>query len=704
MHTPNTVASRRWAALTLLASCTLLLSCDSPPADDTGAVVRYTLGDGPLGYGDVPFPSDLYLDDDGRLSVGALPTRRSGDAFFVTLRDLLASRDGFCATCSLHVYFDGALDPNSVPPTMSPTASASDPIVLVDLDASPPHLFPLRVWYDPIEGHLAVRPVRGESLAPRHRFALALTSGLMAVDGTPVRASDDFAAIRDGVDGTHPTTVAALDGLDALGVDRDSIVSLTTFTTASVGGELARLRTALHAGPIGAIVVDRVYAAAALDDLFGAPSQDRPGLDVPPIDGIEGSRSVVHDAIGTVVLGRLSAPRVITGSGAELGTLLTDVDGAPAVGAPQDIPFALTIPAGAALEDLPVIFVHHGFSESSADALFVSNTAAHAGYATFSIDAFLHGGRAEDPTDESHDLRGSPGADGFLEGTADLTRLFALSGTPSGMSLSPSYLLGTFSQFAADAMSVVRFLRDGDLSPIASAADLTGLSFDRDHVAYAGVSMGTVVGASVLAGEPDIHASILFVPLGAIIDTLCDGAGFRPLAAAFANTLRVSSDFDEITRSCVGEPIFDLLRWGLEPIDPLALAPAFFDADAHPDGPPDVLWILASHDEAASPPAAQSMLGVAGVEGVGHFLSVPLLAASLPVSANHPSGATALAMSFEPASHGLPEYIVGSAHYALPLEPPFVPDAATFENPIVEVHDRVETFLRTSRESHARVE
>lgn len=697
-----------------------LTACATPPPSGAGATLRFAFpsGTAPLAFGDVPFPSDLYLDASGTLALGALPTTRSDSPYFTALRELVAARDGFCATCSLHAYVDGALDPTSVPASATPTstASASDAIVLLDLDAPSPRLVPLRVWYDPTYDHLAIRPVRGIILGGAHRWALGITSRLRAMDGSPLRASDDFAALRDGRDTTHASTIEAITALVAAGVPRDVLVGATTFTTGSTGMELVATRAALHATPTPTATIDRVYPGpdGTLDDLFGIPAEDRPGVDVASMAGADGPHAMIHEAIGTVVLGHLAMPRILTGTGIDVGTLRTDASGMPTTGPSEDVPFVLTIPAGAtSLASLPVLFVHHGFNASRVTALTMSDTAARAGYATFGIDAYQHGGRASSATDTVHDLRGSMGADGLSESVmADVSaRTFGIEGVPSGMELFPAYPLGAFAQFAADVMSSVRFLRDGDLAPLVTAVPtLAGLSFDRDHVAYLGISMGSVIGASIVAAEPDVRTAILVVPPGSIVETLCEGVAFRDLTAiTLANLLHIQGRFDEVGHACVGDPIVDLIRWALEPIDPLALAPHFYADPLVPGARPDAVWITSSNDEIASPPASESVFSVAGLPGVGTFASAPVTSVTLPAMANLATSrgdVTALVLRLAPASHGLCEVQGADASYALPIEPPYVrlPSRMHYDNPIAETHARIGGFLRTALAGHPRMD
>lgn len=685
------------------------LALDAAPDRDAaiGAIARFAPGPTPLDFGAVPFPSDVYLDGAGHLSLGAVPSSRSEEPFFEQLRALLAERDGFSTTGAVHFGIDGALDPGSLPPSRAPgeAATLEDGVLLVDVDSTSPTrdaLLPLRVHYDAARGLLTARPARGHTLRPGGRFAAALTSDLRGGDGSPLAPSEAFRAIRDGSDRSLPVIDGALASLEAAGIARSRIVAATIFTTERPGRDLVSLRATVRAASRPAARVDRVITGAALDEYFGVPSQARPGVDVPPMPGQEGDHAMVHETTALVVLGTFSAPRVVTGNGTDVGTPRRDASGALEAGPLEDVPFVLIVPRGIDLTAVPVLLVHHGFNASRVTAHVLADTAGRAGMAVLGIDAFQHGARAMGARDVLHDLRGSPGADGLSETTVASVsaRTFGLTGPPDGLELFPAYPLGAFFQFAADAMSAVRLVREGELSAVrASDPSLATLVFDANRVAYLGISMGSVVGASMLAAEPDLRGFVLNVPPGSITDTLCEGAEFRALATGpLAGYLGIRGPFDEVGRSCANDPIVDLFRWALEPIDPLALAPHFF-RDPLMEGPrPDVLWLLASHDQLAAPPATESMLAVAGAPGRGEFSFATIERAPMPAYENvmTPGGlVSALALRYDPASHGLPEVLAGSSTYTDPLDPPLVrrEPPLSFENPIVDVHERTTRFL-----------
>lgn len=700
------------------AALALLLAACAPAEPPTTA--RFDPEGAPLSFADVPFPSDLYLDERGHLALGEVPSRRSNEAFFTELRALLAARDGFSTTGAIHFGIDGALDPASLPASAGPgdAASIEDGVLLLDADPGSPTrgaLLPLRVFYDDARGLLTARPARGFTLGPGHRWVAALTDALRAEGGARLAAAPAFVAARDGAPGAIPVVDEALAALEAAGVPRTRVVVATAFTTEEPGRDLLRLREVVHAAALPTLTVDRTYGPAELDDFYGVPAEDRPGVDVASRD-LMGERAMQHGLVEWVILGRFTAPRVVTGTGTDVGVALRDDDGAVVAGPAQDVPFALVIPQGADLASLPILVVQHGFNASRVTGLVFSDTAARAGFGVLSIDAFQHGARALDAIDERHDLRGSPGPDGLSETNLATVsaRTFGLAGPPGDLELFPAYPQGAFLQFAADVMSAVRALRDADVAPLRAVdPSLAALSFRDDGLVYLGISMGSVIGASVLVAEPDLRAFVLNVPPGSITDTLCEGAEFRGLATGpLASVLGIRGPFDEVARSCANDPIVDLFRWAMEPIDPLALAPHFVADRLAPGRRPDVMWVVAANDQLAAPPATESMLRVAGVPWAGDP-PMPAFASfdpvTLPSTANLSVGGeavTAVAVRCAPCSHGLPEVRGGTSDFADPLDPPLVRRDAelTFDNPIESVHARITRFLTTELAGRATVE
>src|SRR5688572_11854364 len=131
----------------IIALLGLASACAEPtrePAEPPSTTaVRFAIADGvPLAFGDVPFPSDLYRDDDGRIALGAFPNPNADGPMFAELRAELGGRAGFCTSCAMTFTIDGELLEDTIPPSAEPgtIATLDDPIVLVDVDPDSPEL------------------------------------------------------------------------------------------------------------------------------------------------------------------------------------------------------------------------------------------------------------------------------------------------------------------------------------------------------------------------------------------------------------------------------------------------------------------------------------------------------------------------------------------------------------------------------------
>lgn len=657
-----------------------LNGCRFPPAPSS--VARFELPQtGAMDWGDVPFPSDLYRNENGGIRIGALPTAKAETPLLSAMRDLLQERDGFCATCNVYFPVDGEIDIATLP--VNDTAAAGHAVVLADVDAQSPErgrLFPLRVEWNAERHVLAVRPVRGIALHRNRRYAAALTTALHAADGSPLGPSEVFRQVRNrlssgdaGIERARNVLAPALDELERLGIGRNRIVALASFTTENVTADVLGARAAVQGGPPLEISIERWRRGDEIDELLGIPSEDRPGIDVPPAAGVAGTRSIAHGSIADVITGYFVAPRILSGAGTDIGTALRDQQGEIVAGAREPVPFLLTLPAVHAGAQVPVVVAHHGFNASRVTGFASADTAARAGVAVLAIDAFQHGERAASAHDDVHAMRGDlAGPDGFAETSMlDLSaRVFGLLGAAPGLELFPAYSLGAFLQFGADVASAVRVVREGTLAQSLREGGLAGFEgFDTQRMGFIGNSLGAVVGASVLVAEPDVHFAVQNVPPGSIVETLAESPEFRSLVEAlYLPIFGIEGSFDEVERHLLFDPMIDLSRWILEPIDPLALAPYLLLDPVRQGGPAEILFQVAVLDEVAAPLATQSMLAATGATRVTRY---------------------------DPAAHGMLEVLNQTSRYEPPAVPPFVlrPVELPIVNPIVEEHHEIEAFL-----------
>lgn len=671
--------------------------CAEPEASEppSTTAIRFAPVEGPLPFAAVPFPNELYRDDDGHIAIGAWPNAMDGAPVFAAIKGELAQRSGFCASCNITFGVDGVIDRD----TLDDGGTLDDAIALVDVDRESPafgETVPLRVQYDADAGLLAVRPARGYVLHGGRRYAAIVSDRVRGDDGLPLAPPPAFADTRDDRFGD------TLDALDELGLSRAHVAGLADFTTEDPTADLHAIRAAIQTMTIGDVVIERAWSDDALDDLLGVPATPGPGIDRAPLG--EGTAAIAHDTTLLVVAGSFAAPRFADGSGTDVGALVRGEDGTPQPGAVDRVPFVLIVPEGAALDRLPVVISHHGFNASRTTGFVLADTVGAEGFAVLAIDAYQHGARAASAADRQHALRGDvDGPDGFAE-TVQLdvsSRVFGLGGVPADLRLYPGFPAAAFTQFAADVMSTVRFVRTGDLAPLRAADPrLADLAFDPERIVYVGNSMGAVVGTAVAVAEPDVHAFVLDVMPGSITETLAESAEFRPLMETLLlPLLGVDAQFDEIEHAMLFDPTVDLVRWVIEPVDPLALAPYLVR-----EGGPDILVQLAGHDEVAAPPASESVLAAAGIPGQGAFAFAAIEPSSGPVQANV-GAATIAAMRMDGAMHGMLEVSQQSSHWAEPLAPPLHDrSATTIDNPVDAVHRQIAVFCASfASDGHATI-
>ena len=254
--------SRRRVALgsLLVVSMVALGSCVAPPDLADGTTVRMDLT---LNYGffAMPWPNELRDTPAGTLDLAHLP---GVDNPILKWLLALASNEVTAAGTDSAAYLQlsGAIDPSSLPDptaTMAPTS----PVMLLDLDHG--GRAPASVRIEPVDRYrpnnlLSVLPYPGHPLRADTRYAVAVTDGVRAADGTGLRR----APVMDALDAlptdagswigraTSPQQFAALhaqreDVVAALTAgsswSRNDLVGFTVFRTQDVGTELDAVAT-----------------------------------------------------------------------------------------------------------------------------------------------------------------------------------------------------------------------------------------------------------------------------------------------------------------------------------------------------------------------------------------------------------------------------------------------------------------------------
>ena len=540
--------------------------------------------------GAVPFPNDLLF---AGFNDPTLNIPNSQSAPFVTAANLT---DGFSTTASIFFDFSSALDFSSV----------SNGLLFINASTGQPLTegVDYRLQASPVvsNSRVLIEPLR--PLSSSTRYLLAVTRNVTSVDGLPVAASDVFKVVRSGTpvaDQTQPLLVSLTDAqkarleqvrasgvrpvvealVGAAGVSEQDLVIAWSFTTQSIGKTLTQLEADATAGaifatfsgqttgqaleasgtiPAGAgstapfnnsnIYVGFVDLPYFLADHGGSPQSTAPLSTFFAADSTAPDESALF--LGQLPCRFFSQGQTLPdGQTAQPSVSTTTCFPKPITRSTQRVPMLLTVPNSNSgltkpANGWPVVIYQHGITSDRSTLLAIAPALAAAGFASVAIDLPLHG------LPPGHALRGE--AVGAQERTFDLdlanneTRAPGPDGTADASGthyLNLSSLItarDNLRQAVADHFTLVESLANLDLD--GNPAALVASDIDESRISFAGISLGSIVGATTLAFESKIGAASLSVPGGGIAKLLDASKSFGPVVTAglAANGISEGSD------------------------------------------------------------------------------------------------------------------------------------------------------------------
>ncbi len=703
-----------WLALPLtLAGCD-----DIPDPEDAGVAARihpaFEPAPDPMDFGAIPFPDDLYLDDDGRVALGALPGQdaASPPAFPDTMRVALADLDGFSPNAPVFFAFPPhSLDPASLPATVAASAREDSAVFLVDADPASPQAFtrrPVQIHWHASRGRLALRPADGHPLVPGRRYAAVVTTLVRDDRGAEIGPAPLFREVRDAsarpddpvLGEAHDRYSGVLASLSANGVPRSRVAALAVFTVQTVLPDMQSARARVWEGDAPTVELTAAYAAGPeLDAILGTPSVAVPGLDV------EGG--VVHAHIGHLVHGTFPARWFASPRPRVHGRFEYDADGEVVSAATDTVPFTLTIP-NATSGPAPLVIFCHGIGSERSSMLAIADALAASGYATLGIDLPFHGMRASfDVVDARSVYSGAPTPDGFGDhvGNAIYLDYLGVQDTDGPFEpFHPTYVRDILRQSALELMTAVRAAREGDWSAVQAVPGLESFAVDPAPIAFVGVSLGGIVGTVFVASEPEIGAAVLNVTGGNLGHLVERSAGFAPIfLPILLPRLGVDPDtVDPMAYPASFHPELALYQTLLDRGDSMSFAPLLRRQ------PRDVLFQMARDDETVPNSATEGLARAAGatiLDGEPSFTDLPQGATPLGPNLDVDSSLFARSLfAFSPATHGLLTQRAGTRNVVAPPEPPFERIAPVpVDNPVDEAVAQLVHFLDSWRGGAAEV-
>jgi Bacterial virulence factor lipase N-terminal len=560
---------------------------------DLAIAFTFTIAKAPLvafdpARSDVPFPNDILIDQTTHLVTLPIP---NGDPM-ASIKAQLNQLDGFSTTAAETVSIDTMDGMQPMPATVAAGAQLFN-ITMSTIAEQPtataaPILVQAGAQY---AGQIAVQPA-GALIPDQNRYAVLVTTDITDTDGRAVIPSPPMVLLKSDhplFDGTH-TTVSLLDDataaqlevlrqayqplwafLGTIGVTRDKVAQVWTFTTQSIGRPL----NALVAYPTQAAISTNVTISHVADAaaITAAAITDYP---TSHLDAVVFGSFQSHDVIDHTK-SHIDFTRTVSDpTDPSTDTFEVDAAAAPTT----NIKFVLTLPAGAANG---LIVMQHGLTEWRGQTIVIADAFAAAGWATLAFDANFHGARAF-CTDNTQCVTACDTATGVCSGGL---QPMPLSMDPQACTLAPldpgdldncrplisglgfvntaDFFLSRDNQrqYVTDLAQAVRVIND--------AANLNGLQaqLPAGHSygagrAVLGQSLGAMLSTLYLAAAPAPRVAYLSVPGGHEFEAFATGS-FKSVVDMYLQQIGVMPDTPAFVQ------LVNNARWILDPADPFAV-------------------------------------------------------------------------------------------------------------------------------------
>ena len=505
-------------------------------------------------YYDLPWPSDLRRDADKTIHVAGLydPTLSPVVESYVTLSKGLL--DGFSPTSSGYFRFTDAIDTTTLPADPKASVDPNSTVQLVDVDPASPqkgqrHLLQTFWRQDQglywLQNTLAVQPALGYPLRPRTKYAIVVTNGLRTATGAIFSPSDDLkqvldlAPVSDRVKAAHDAMAPDLATLAGVGLTKDKIVHLTTFTTNDPTAELFTIADNVAAQVPAPTVEDGTWKQDQTESTYDvyeakySPSPNYQQGNIPfsqPSDG---------------------------------GNFVFDASGKPVLQNTFDMRFSLVIPNATACPmpaaGYPILIYAHGTGGDYMSIVDEGNSVGAAAaaqcIASVGTDQIFHGARPGAP----------PASDPNREGDIEL-EFFNLN--------NPIAARTNGRQGAIDVIQEARLFTETHLSiPAATSRTGSEILLDASKIVFFGHSQGGVNGPLYLAAANTARGGVLSGTGAMITVALLEKTQPQPSVAAAVKTLLGLSHPENADELNLYNPVINLAQTIIDATDPVNYMP-----------------------------------------------------------------------------------------------------------------------------------
>jgi len=516
---------------------------------------------------DHPWPSDLRRDPDGSIHVVGFYNPHLVPLLTTIINQTQGLLPGFSPTSAMYLRFTGDIDPSTLPADPPHSVTSTSSVQLVNVDPKSPehgkrHL--LETFWQKADGvywiadTLAVRPALGYPLLTNTRYALVVTTGVKAADGTTITPSSDLAevlgstSVEARVKPAHDLYAPAVADLASQGIAASQIVHLAVFTTNDPTAELFAVIDDVHANVPAPTVASTMWM----------PTDQTADYDV--YEGYYGPSPNYQNGVPPY---------------RDTGGSFVFTNGKPVVQNTFPQKFCLVVPnvqkCPMPAAGYPIVLYAHGTGGDYRSIVDEGNSfgdllAQHC-MASMGINQIFSGDRP-----------GSPGlSDPNYEGDEDL--LFfnvnnLLAARTNGR------------QAAVDVVQQARLFTETKLTvPASVSRTQAAVSFDATKLVFLGHSEGGLNGPLFLAGDKQALGGVLSGSGAMITVALLDKTSPMPSVAQAVKTILELTKPDEAAELNLFHPALNLAQTIVDATDPVNYARFIFQSPRSGFAPKSIL-------------------------------------------------------------------------------------------------------------------
>lgn len=592
------------------------------------------------GSGQIPFPSDFLLDPtrpvpgtgDTRFFVRNIPSLGPAAPGLATL-------DGFSTTSLLLAPLSAPVQASTITPAtvrmyeLIPTGATTPPdtrqLVSVGAGGSPeiltqPPNLKATVSGAEVSSAIGLQPavpvaVPGgptfylPPLEQRTRYLVVITDGVRDLQNNGLQRSTlgkilfelegplfDPASGQSTVGGISATDARSLQALrgavqlvaPTFELDGQQVVMAYTLSTQSVSDVSA----SLAALPYGAEAAagSAIFTVSEVGEFdpapLGIPADQIPRASIATfLDARVATLDVLDAATGAL------DPALATWGPAELTQNRTEIPALVAVPRAENV--ETPCPTAPQLKCAPLVVFHHGINGGRHQMLAVADALAARGFVVAAIDAPFHGDRAPCASDAECD-GGTCALDPANQKAPGVCTSGALTFEPERLTTAASGNAFVSSNFfrtrdairqdVLDQSALVLALARApqgmpqqEQNPLQLALGQAGVVVDPLRVHFSGLSLGAMMGTSIVATNPRYSRAAFTASGGTLVDVYTNSPPYRATVEALLASIIPGFTFDKVT---AGNAQFDpavaaryaqtliVMKWILDPAEPLNYA------------------------------------------------------------------------------------------------------------------------------------